>query len=198
MERVIQANTSFAGNVPKNLDISEFYDKFVRCSIVAVNIIMKFDIADIEEFSGSMAKIYSIMLDGDDETLLDDFFEENKQYEEELKEIAAKLKTMGNSTGCRIQYFKENEGAPGDGVVALSYKRIRLYCLRFDSTCIFIGSGGYKPPNISAYQEDASLNSKAQQMKKIAASINKAIIEKDLIINDDGSIQESGFINLVL
>jgi len=47
------------------------------------------------------------------------FFEDNKQYEEDLKEIASKLVSMGNTTGCRIQYFKENEGAPGDGVVAL-------------------------------------------------------------------------------
>lgn len=34
---------------------------------------MNFEIVDIEEFSGSMAKIYSIMLDGDDLTLLDHF-----------------------------------------------------------------------------------------------------------------------------
>ena len=46
---------------------------------------MNFDIVDIEEFSGRMAKIYSIMLDGDEDTLLDQFFEENQQYEEELK-----------------------------------------------------------------------------------------------------------------
>ena len=157
---------------------------------------MNFDIVDIEEFSGRMAKIYSIMLDGDEDTLLDQFFEENQQYEEELKEIVTKLKIMGSSTGCRIQYFKEYEGAPGDGVVALWYKEIRLYCLRFDNTCIFIGSGGYKPPNISAYQEDSLLNAKVQQMKDIAASINNAIIEKDLIIKDDGSIEKTDYINL--
>ncbi len=157
---------------------------------------MNFDIVDIEEFSGRMAKIYSIMLDGDEDTLLDQFFEENQQYEEELKEIVTKLKIMGSSTGCRIQYFKEYEGAPGDGVVALWYKEIRLYCLRFDNTCIFIDSGGYKPPNISAYQEDSLLNAKVQQMKDIAASINNAIIEKDLIIKDDGSIEKTDYINL--
>jgi hypothetical protein len=71
-----------------------------------------------------------------------------------------------------------------------------LYCLRYDNTCIFIGSGGYKPPDIRAYQEDPALNAKVSQMKDIAAVINSAIIDKDLIIKDDGSIEQSEFINL--
>ena len=81
-------------------------------------------------------------------------------------------------------------------MVALWYKQIRLYCLRYDNTCIFIGSGGYKPPNIKAYQEEPALNSKAQEMKKIAASINKAIKEKDLKVREDGTLYISDFIEL--
>lgn len=77
---------------------------------------MRFEIVDIEELSGSKAKIYSIMLDGEDSTLLDRFFEDNWEFEEELKDIAA--------------------------------------------------------------------------------VINSAIIDKDLIIKDDGSIEQSEFINL--
>jgi len=180
----------------ENLDISEVSTCFVMFFVRNWCCCMNFVIVDLEEFSGSKAKIYSIMFDGDNQTLLDHFFEDNKHYESDLIEIASKLVSMGNSTGCRIQYFKENEGAPGDGVVALRYNRMRLYCLRFDNTCIFIGSGGYKSPLISAYQEDPSLNSKAQQMKAIAACINKAIIEKDLLIKEDGSIEISDFINL--
>ena len=37
---------------------------------------------------------------------------------------------------------------------------------------------------------------KAQQMKKIAACINKAIIEKDLKVKDDGTLEISEFIEL--
>lgn len=77
---------------------------------------MRFEIVDIEELSGSKAKIYSIMFDGEDSTLLDRFFEDNWEFEEELKDIAA--------------------------------------------------------------------------------VINSAIIDKDLIIKDDGSIEQSEFINL--
>jgi hypothetical protein len=157
---------------------------------------MKFEIVDIEELSGSRAKIYSIMLDGDNYTLLDQFFDDNRKFDEEMKEIALKLKLMGETTGCRENFFKVYEGSPGDGVVALWYKNIRLYCLRYDNTCIFIGSGGYKSPKIRAYQEDPVLNVKVSQMKDIAAVINSAIIDKDLIIKDDGSIELSEFINL--
>ena len=158
---------------------------------------MKFDIVNIEEFSGQKAQIYSIMFEDDDMTLMDHFFEENeKEHQVDLEEMASKLHVMGNDTGCRAHLFKLNEGAPGDGVVALSHDRIRLYCLRFDNTCIFIGSGGYKPPDIRAYQEDPFLDSKVQEMKKIAACINRAIKDKDLIVKDDGTLSISEFIEL--
>lgn len=87
---------------------------------------MKFYILNIEEFSGHMAQIYSIMYDGDDQTLLDHFFEENaKEHEKELEEIAIRLKVMGQDTGCKLNFFRAHEGAPGDGVAALSFHRFR-------------------------------------------------------------------------
>ena len=41
---------------------------------------MNFTIENIEEFSGGMAQIYSVMFEGDDMTLMDHFFEDNAQY----------------------------------------------------------------------------------------------------------------------
>lgn len=157
---------------------------------------MKFWIIEHEELSGPKAKIYSILLEGDDMTLAEHFFEDNADHEKELSEMATKLQTMGNNTGCRIQYFKENEGVPGDGMVALRCGQLRLYCLRYDSSCIIIGSGGYKPPGIAAYQEDPILKEKAYLTRKIIASINNAIIDKDLSIKNDGSIEMTDFIDL--
>ena len=40
------------------------------------------------------------------------------------------------------------------------------------------------------------LNSKAQQMRKLATCINKAIIEKDLKFGEDGTITTTEFIDL--
>ena len=53
---------------------------------------------------------------------------------------------------------------------------------------MFFGSGGYKPETIHAYQEDEVLNSKATQMIEIARRINKAIVDRDITIGEDGSL----------
>lgn len=73
-------------------------------------------------------------------------------------------------------------------MAVLKAGQIRLYCLYFDRTAVFFGSGGYKSPEIKAYQENPQLNEKAMQMRKIAARINSAIQEKDIVIEQDGSI----------
>ena len=52
------------------------------------------------------------------------------------------------------------------------------------TTIVCFGSGGFKRPEIRAYQQDAELNKKVEQMKAIAKRINKAIVEKDIEIKD--------------
>ena len=148
---------------------------------------MDFDIIELADLSGEMAHIYSVTLKGDELTLLEQFFEDNAEYVEELDTIIQKLILMGKETGCRYEFFKHHEGALADGVAAIRVGQIRLYCLYFDRTAVFFGSGGYKSPNVKAYQEDLELNKKAMQMREIAARINKAIIDKDIVIDEDGS-----------
>ena len=135
---------------------------------------MNFEITELSDFSGEMAHIYSVTLKGQEQTLLEQFFDDNAEYREELTVIVEKLLVMGNDTGCRYEFFKHHEGALADGVAALRVGQIRLYCLYFDRTAVFFGSGGYKSPEIKAYQEDPELNAKAVQMREIAARINKA------------------------
>lgn len=149
---------------------------------------MQFEIVEIEGFTGDMAHIYSVQLTGDESSLLEHFFSDNQQYDAELTEIIEKLHTMGHYTGCRRNFFTHEEGRPGDGVAALKAGQLRLYCLYFDSTAVFFGSGGYKPPEAHAYQEVPILNERAEEMIGIAARINRAIIEKDIVINEDGSL----------
>ena len=153
------------------MDISEFFRNFAHKYEKTMN----FDITEMTDLSGEMAHIYSVTLKGEEQTLLEQFFEDNAEYEEELKTIA-------------YEFFKHHEGALADGVAALRVGQIRLYCLYFDRTAVFFGSGGYKSPEIKAYQEDPALNEKAMQMREIASRINKAIIEKDIVIEEDGSL----------
>ena len=160
--------------------ITELLLNFASYSLVVMN----FEIEEIEDVSGDAASIYSVTIKGEETTLLEQFFDENAEYEEELTEILNKLYVMGHETGCRWDNFKHNEGSPGDGVSVLRAGRLRLYCLYVDSTIVCFGSGGYKSPEIRAYQEDANLNKKVEQMKAIAERINKAIREKDIEIKD--------------
>jgi len=150
---------------------------------------VNFDIVELDDFSGPCAHIYSIRLQGEEETLLDKFFDENRKYQKELSFFAAKLKVIGNDTGCRYEDFKLYEGSLGDGIVALSYKRMRLYCMRFNDVTIIVGDGGYKSPNIRAYQEDANLNAKVDLMKRIAAQINKELKDGLISITKGGIIE---------
>lgn len=145
---------------------------------------MNFEIEEIEELSGDAASIYTVIIEGEETSLLEQFFDENAEYETELNEIMNKLYVMGQQTGCSWDFFKHNEGSPGDGVAALKAGRLRLYCLYVDSTIVCFGSGGYKSPEIRAYQQDAELKKKVEQMKAIAKRINKAIVDKDIEIKD--------------
>lgn len=122
---------------------------------------MNFNITEMEGLSGKMAHIYSVILSGEGTTLLEQFFEENSEHKIELEEIFNRILIMGHETGCRRHYFKLYEGKPGDGVAALRVGQLRLYCLYFDKTAV---------------------------LKNIAAKINRAIVEKDITINEDGSL----------
>nr|DAX99614.1 MAG TPA: hypothetical protein [Caudoviricetes sp.] len=147
---------------------------------------MGFTIVELEDLSGTKARIYSVVFDGDKETLLEQFFDENAAHEKQLTKMLAKIKTMANDTGCLRQFFKEGEGKLGDGVVALSTGKLRLYGIYFNNTVVLLGSGGIK--NVRAYQEDPSLNRKAEQVKYIASKINKGIIDRTIKVTANGEL----------
>lgn len=152
---------------------------------------MKFSVEEINEIKGNKAHLYTIRLVGSDSTLLDDFINENAEYIDDLNLLLSKMRVMVERTGCPDNLFKVNEGIPGDGVVALYSNRLRLYCLRHGNVALFIGSGGYKPHSDTnnSYQAFPVLNEKAKQMKEIAKIINKAIIDKDVFIDDNGLLK---------
>ena len=154
---------------------------------------MGFRIVEIEELSGSECKIYSVTYDGNrGETLFDEFLDRlEEDYPEEVDEIWAKLRFMGNEGGARIQFFRENEGTPGDGVVALlkeSGYPLRLYAIRYGTILLILGSGGFKDPKTAAWQDDDILRKHALEMISISAKITERIREKDIIIGPDGSL----------
>ena len=155
---------------------------------------MGFRIVEIEELSGPECKIYSVAYDGNGgDTLFDEFIDRlEDDYPEEVDEIWAKLRYMGNEGGARIQFFREHEGVPGDGVVALlkeSAFRLRIYAIRYGSILLILGSGGYKGEGVAAWQDDDILTEHATEIIRISAQITERIKDKSITISPDGTLK---------
>lgn len=179
-----------ANNTLKNLDISGLLRTFASHQQL-ITIIMEFEITEIEALTGPKAHIYSVIMEGEDKSLLEQFFDENVAYVKDLKKVINKIHIIAHDTGCRRSFFKEGEGAWGDGMVALDFTgRLRLYGIYFHDAVILFGSGGYKPSNVKAYEDHPPLNEKAQQMKVIAKEIYRRITDGELKVNSDGTLDE--------
>jgi len=151
----------------------------------------KIELVELEEFDPAMGHIYSVAVDDSNKTLFDLFLEENDaDYRLELAEIITKLKTMSSMTGFTDNYFKLNEGTLGDGVCAITdlKGKLRLYCIRFGNILLVLGGGGPKSKLIRTLQEDPKLLMENNNVRIISAAMAKAIREKELRIEEDGSI----------
>ena len=150
---------------------------------------MKCSLIKIEKLSGDKASIYSVYVDDDQETLFEKFIRENLiSFKDETKDIIKRLKTMGHKTGAREQFFKLEEGIPGDGVCALyddPDSKLRLYCIRYGTQIIVIGNGGPKSKNFRAFQEDEKLTKENYFLRWLSQQITNRIREGEISYSDD-------------
>ena len=154
---------------------------------------MGYGIVEISDLSGPGCKIYSVVRDGEEGTLLDEFIErmDAQGYSECVNEILLALTSFGREFGAREQFFRLNEGKPGDGVVALLKKKrfqIRLYGIRFGNVLLILGSGGVKPPGIASWQQDPVLKEHAEEMITLSRQIQERIINKEIFISPQGEL----------
>lgn len=157
---------------------------------------MKYEIVELEEFSGSEAKVYSIIPKGEEDTLFDTFIEEYwNDYREELKEILTRIGTIGHATGARESFFK-HEGdreftkTYGDYVWALydpKGSHLRLFCIRFSSIAIILGGGGLKDKSIIKWQDDPKLSQEARKVISYAKAIIDQLDNKEIGWSKDGT-----------
>ncbi|HIY88163.1 MAG TPA: hypothetical protein H9824_05610 [Candidatus Bacteroides pullicola] len=147
------------------------------------------ELVKLRQYKGDKAVFYSVSIDGNKDTLFEQFVEENyDMFLQELRNIDMRIKVMNEETGAREQYFKLHEGKPGDGVAALydfPGKKLRLYCLRFGSTTVILGGGGQKKTR--TYQEDKELDKQVKLMSRISRMITLSMNDKELRLNDDGT-----------
>ena len=150
---------------------------------------MKYKIIKINSISGNEASVYSIILNNEEETLLNKFVKENEiSFKSETKDILKRLYSIGHTTGARIQFFKEWEGKPGDGVCALfdiPTSNFRLYCIYFGSQLIVVGSGGHKPKDIRTLQQDDKLKAENYLLREISVQITQRIKDKEISYTND-------------
>jgi hypothetical protein len=150
---------------------------------------VKYEIVEMQPFSGNEAKVYSLLPEGETETLFDKFVNEYKgEFKDEIKNILKTLYQIGHTTGARSSFFKQHEGKFGDFVCALfdvPEKNLRLYCIRFGMVAIILGVGGEKSAGVIAWQDDEKLTQEATQMIEIAKDILKRMDEGDLYWSDD-------------
>lgn len=119
------------------------------------------------------------------------------KYRQEVKFIVNRLQEMGKSTGAREQFFKFNEGKPGDGVCALydePDKDLRLYCIRYGKVAIILGGGGPKGHGTITWQDNKKLTKEVQTIIHISKDIMRRLKEGEIYWSANGS-QLSGNLN---
>jgi hypothetical protein len=140
--------------------------------------------------TGRHASFFTVRFVGEQLTLFEKFIIENKsKYPDELKFISDRIKAMASTTGAREQFFKTDEGYPGDGVCALfdlPEKNLRLYCIRYGSVSVILGGGGEKHKNMKAFQESEKLTEENYLLRRISAGIAKAMRDDLIDWSDDG------------
>lgn len=150
---------------------------------------MEFKIVQLQQFSGYKAGIYSIFLEDEQITLFERFVIENSiSFKSEIIDIVKRLKTINNKTGAREQFFKLNEGYPGDGICALfdePNSNLRLYCIRYGNSILILGGGGQKPKNIKAFQDDLKLKEENYLLRNISEQITERIRNKEIVFSKD-------------
>ena len=148
---------------------------------------MKSKLVKLEHITGNKPTIYSVWFDDIKKTSFDLFLNENiNVFKSELNSIIKRLVTIGNTTGAREEYFKINEGIPGDGVCALfdsPGKKLRLYCIRYGTTIVILGGGGKK--QVRKLQEDEKLEDENYYLRDLSAVITKRIMEGEIWYSGD-------------
>lgn len=149
---------------------------------------MELELVKIKNLCNENVSVYTLLDTNSEVTLFENFLRENKDdYPTEINDIAKRLMSF-KEVGAREIYFKINEGKPGDGVCALyddEHSNLRLYCIRYGTVLVILGSGGHKPKNSRALQETKKLEEENQIMRNLSTEIEKRRKDGDIIFSKD-------------
>lgn len=165
---------------------------------------MNYEIVELTVFSGSAAKVYSILPEGETTTLFEQFLVNHKStYPAEIKDIVARLRIIGHTTGARESFFKHEGNRDfvrkyGQCIWALyddEARNLRLYCIRFANVALILGGGGHKPKTDIKWQDNPILTEEVEKIKAYAVKIFEQINLGDLYWSEDGTSLEGNLKN---
>ncbi len=147
---------------------------------------MKRDVEIVLVEQGDGGTLYSLRFDGEKETQLVKFLQSKLLREEKgFNEIVQRLSSMTDSLGFREQFFEMNEGSRTDSVAALKRGRIRLYCLRWSTSLLNVGTGGLKTA-----QKDMTLRHIVPELQELDKLIMMRMRSGDIEIDhNNGSMR---------
>lgn len=153
----------------------------------------EYDIRLIEEHEA--VNFYSIMLEGEELTELEKFFDKfpvGCEYDEEMDVIVAWLDRIGE-TGALERYFRP-EGKYGDGVSAIPIEsgKLRLYCLRLSDKILIFGNGDAK--DTKSWQESETLSAYVQLMMDTSRFIASRVRDGKLLLVDKEIVGDLQFV----
>jgi len=100
--------------------LNKFTFKLIIIRNIAVSKQMNLELVKLNNFSDKQASVYSLLDKKTNTTLFEKFIAENiNSFKSEIIDIIQRLNTIGKKVGAREQFFKTNEGKPGDLVCAL-------------------------------------------------------------------------------
>ncbi len=152
-----------------------------------------YDIRLIEEHEA--VNFYSIMLEGEELTELEKFFDKfpvGCEYDEEMDVIVAWLDRIGE-TGALERYFRP-EGKYGDGVSAIPIEsgKLRLYCLRLSGKILIFGNGDAK--DTKSWQESETLSAYVQLLMDTSRFIASRVRDGKLLLVDKEIVGDLQFV----
>jgi hypothetical protein len=143
-----------------------------------------FRIERLDDLSGPRAVFYAVKFFDTPQNELEGFVQEfGEAFENEIDEILTKIDLMACTFGAREHFFKEWEGAPGDGVCALYDQRasnLRLYCIRFGKVAVILGNGGPKSKRIRALQEDTRLTRENRIVREVSRLVHGRLRSREI------------------
>lgn len=138
---------------------------------------------------------YSIMLEGEELTELEKFFDKfpvGCEYDEEMDVIIAWLDRIGEP-GALERYFRP-EGKYGDGVSAIPIEsgKLRLYCLRLSDKILIFGNGDAK--DTKSWQESETLSAYVQLLMDTSRFIASRVRDGKLLLVDKEIVGDLQFV----